>query len=150
MADKQSEISRKTPMGNTIHQIESSTASHTVTFLDNLKTRTTNSETTRWVHYLLINPLLQPSPFLRWNLPIFEQNRIATNQLRLSSHHLRIETGWWSRTPLEQKTCTCQNGIQSEEHVLTTCRLSQHLQDSYYPNHYMSFFITMTTKNSIK
>jgi hypothetical protein len=40
-------ISLKTPMGKTIRQIESSTASHTVTFLDNLKTRTTNSETTR-------------------------------------------------------------------------------------------------------
>ena len=45
MADKQSEISRKTPMGNTIRQIESSTASHTVTFLDNLKTRISSDET---------------------------------------------------------------------------------------------------------
>ena len=45
MADKQSEISRKTPMGKTVHQIESSTASHTVTFLDNLKTRISSDET---------------------------------------------------------------------------------------------------------
>ena len=29
------------------------------------------------------------------------------------------------------RTCTCQNGIKSQEHILTSCPLSQHLWDSY-------------------
>jgi len=115
-----------------------STASYTVTFLNILKTIITNSDTTKRLQYLLINPHLQPSPHLRRNLTIPEQNRIATSRLRLSS-----ETGRWSRTPLEWRTWTCQNGIQSELHILTYHPLSQYLRDSYslYPQSIHELFI---------
>ena len=59
---------------------------------------------------------------------ISEQGRIASTRLRLSSHYLRVETGRWSRIPLEDRLCQCQTGIQTEEHVLLRCPLSQTLQ----------------------
>ena len=87
---------------------------------------------------LLISSIWHSIPYAliagRTLVVIPEPNRISTNRLRLSSHHLRIETGRWSRTPLEQRTCTCDTGIQSEEHILTVCPLSQHLRDSYNIN----------------
>ena len=51
--------------------------------------------------------------------------RIAFTRLRVMSHTLKVETGRWSRTPLEQRLCCCnENEIQDERHVLLECSMS--------------------------
>ena len=57
-----------------------------------------------------------------------EQCRIVVNRLRLGSHYLKIETGRWSRIPLENRMCTCNFDIQTEEHVLLMCPLTEALR----------------------
>ncbi|KAK2168385.1 hypothetical protein LSH36_17g07031 [Paralvinella palmiformis] len=44
--------------------------------------------------------------------------------MRLSSHHLRIEMGRWSRIPREKRTFHCRTDTQTEEHVLLRCNIS--------------------------
>ena len=51
---------------------------------------------------------------------------------RLSSHNLKVETGRWSRTNRENRTCSCeQGGIQDEEHVTSVCGLTTGLRERY-------------------
>ena len=53
-------------------------------------------------------------------------------ELGLMSHNLRIETGRWSRTPSQDRVCICDNArIQTEQHVLVECPLTEHLRDKY-------------------
>ena len=56
------------------------------------------------------------------NIP--EQYRIALTRMRLSSHHLRIEMGRWSRIPREKRIFHCRTDTQTEEHVLLRCNIS--------------------------
>ena len=42
---------------------------------------------------------------------------IAIAHLSLSSHYLKVETGRWSRTNYEDRTCVC-GVVQDEAHVL--------------------------------
>lgn len=79
--------------------------------------------------YTQLNPDLTPSPALslRLNAPINEQDRIAYTRIRLDSHYLKIETGRWSRIPLERRISPCGLDIQSEIHVITNCPLTHHL-----------------------
>ena len=55
--------------------------------------------------------------------PISERDylRISFTRFRTSSHRLKIETGRWSQIPRDQRTCVCNEGVQTEEHVLTAC-----------------------------
>ena len=75
--------------------------------------------------------ILQPEPELQEN-PIYrnpnipEYNRISFSRIRLGSHHLKIETGRWSRISRKNRLCQCNEGIQSEEHVLLKCKLTEH------------------------
>ena len=47
-------------------------------------------------------------------------------------HNLKIETGRWSRIPCIARVCHCNNtGIQSENHVLIECSLTQNLRLRY-------------------
>ena len=43
--------------------------------------------------------------------------RITFTRFRLSSHRLRVEVGRWSRTPRDQRICSCGTGIQDEFHL---------------------------------
>ena len=78
--------------------------------------------------YLRFNPNFEVSPILRITgaTDIAEQCRISSTRLRLGSHHLRVETGRWSRIPLELRQC--QMEVQTEEHVLLRCPISQTLR----------------------
>ena len=42
-------------------------------------------------------------------------------RFRLSSHHLKIETGRWARIDAADPLCECGNGVQDESHVLFNC-----------------------------
>ena len=57
----------------------------------------------------------------------------STVQLvRLMSHCLKIETGRWSLIPRVVRVCQCNDtAIQSENHVLIECSLTQNLRLRY-------------------
>ena len=66
---------------------------------------------------------------------IYESHRIAFTRFRVSSHMLAVETGRWNRRgrgrlPMKERLCYC-GLVQSEEHVISFCPLSQTLRDIY-------------------
>ena len=66
---------------------------------------------------------------------IYEPYRTAFARLRASSHNLACETGRWNRRgrgilPMEERLCSC-GLIQTEEHVISFCPVSQSLRDNY-------------------
>ena len=66
---------------------------------------------------------------------ISETHRIAFTRFRVSSHSLAIETVRWNRRgrgrlPIEERLCTCGQ-VQSEQHVISDCTISQHIRDQY-------------------
>ena len=122
-------IDCKSPMGKIIHKLENVQISHCNQFLGNLKESIPTSDSSRRKMYLHMNPNLEKSPFLTTDKEhISEEHRIAVNRIRLGSHYLRIETGRWSRTPVDQRTCSCGTDIQTEEHVLVFCPLTHNLR----------------------
>ena len=97
-----------------------------------VKTNILQSDTTRRMTYLIINPKLMPYQSMK-NINMKEQDRLALTRLRLSSHHLKVETGRWARIPRERRVCPCQEGmIQDEHHVFLHCAKSQPLREQYY------------------
>jgi len=137
-------------MGRRVVQLENDLTSYKETFFNNLKQAMTTSDSSRRKQYLSINPHLEASNFLVHS-PTFipEQDRIATTRLRLGSHHLRIETGRWSRTPLQNRTCICETGIQSEEHVLILCPMSANLRTAHNL-HPQSAYALFDTKDTVE
>ena len=95
--------------------------------LEEAKTTIRSSISTRRSTYLGLNPELSLNEIYSGSNIIPELTRIAFTRMRTSSHRLRIETGRWSRTPREQRLCNCGD-IQSEEHVLLRCPISQELR----------------------
>jgi len=121
----------QSPMGKRISQLEETITPHKETFITHLKQTMSTSNRSQHKQYLLMNPYLELSPFLNQSLYIPEHNRIAAYRLRLGSHRLRIETGHWSRTPVQERMCICGTGIQTEEHVMIECPRSHHLRTAY-------------------
>ena len=71
-------------------------------------------------------------PYLYINIPKY---RHALSKLRLSSHHLEIETGRHSRpiVPSEQRYCiTCKDTVGDEIHFLTECTKHRDLRNKLY------------------
>ena len=73
-----------------------------------------------------VHPIYQDS-----EEPVDDYLRMAFTRFRTSSHRLRIETGRWSRTPRERRLCQCGEGVQSEEHVLRFCNLTEPIRQKY-------------------
>lgn len=120
-------IRSKSPMGKRIEFLSSLNESQSENFMRNLKETVSTSDSSRRITYHAINPTLTPSNFLQ-STTIQEPDRIAVTRLRVGSHYLRIETGRWSRTPPDQRTCSCNTGIQNEQHVLLECPRSHDLR----------------------
>ena len=88
-------------------------------------------EGTRFKTYQVINPDMSVHPLYTNNgLYIEDHLRIAFTRFRLSAHRLRVEMGRWSRTPPEQRVCSCRTGVQNEEHVLV-CPLTKEIREKY-------------------
>ena len=73
---------------------------------------------------------------------------------RLSSHRLKIETGRWARIEPEDRLCMCGQ-IQTEEHVLLYCVLTDHIRDLSpsninFPITISAFFDSMETNEDFK
>jgi len=115
--------------------------------MESLKAIVKESERTKSKTYLLLNPNLSiHSSYLSSSNMIPEYLRIVFSRFRLSSHRLRIETGRWARIPPEDRLCQCGGAIQTEEHVLVSCPLVQHIRDLYsYDISYPDFLENMKT-----
>ena len=65
--------------------------------------------------------------------------RFALSRLRLSSHHLEVETGRWARpnaTLFEERRCTSCHSLEDEFHFVLECSRYNDLRTIYIPNHY--------------
>ena len=68
--------------------------------------------------YMTLNPTLITHNLYTKNAPtIPDYLRITFTRFRLSSHRLRVEIGRWSRTPRDQRICSCRTGVQDELHL---------------------------------
>ena len=127
-------VDEHTPLGNRIRQIKQSDTSYQSDFRANLKTTMSTSTSSRRQSYMGLNSELVKSPWLDSSNKqvVPECYRIAVTRLRLGSHYLRVETGRWSRTPLELRLCPCTNSIQTEAHVLISCPFTEQLREEMH------------------
>ena len=73
---------------------------------------------TKFMTYRTLNPTLGTHNLYTKNAPsIPDYLRITFTRFRLSSHRLRVEVGRWSRTPYDERICSCGTGIQDEIHL---------------------------------
>ena len=88
---------------------------------------------TKYVTYRSkLNPSLSTHPIYTCKSHIPDYMRQAFTRIRLMSHNLKIETGRWSRIPMESRVCSCANNItQTEEHVLLYCPISNNCRLKY-------------------
>ena len=78
------------------------------------------------------NPTLGTHEVYNTTQYIPDYYRVSFTRLRLMSHNLRVETGRWSRTPANERTCSCDNlSVQSESHVLISCPFSNQCRQKY-------------------
>ena len=119
-------IQKKTPMGIIIQEIINNRNSQVETSLDKTKDLIQTSDSTRCKTYREINRDLSKCVTYSNQHPLPEYQRIAVSRLRLSSHRLKIEIGHWARLTRENRLCSCGQ-IQTEQHVLLQCRLTQNL-----------------------
>ena len=76
--------------------------------------------------FLNVHPIYKSSIFIP------DYQRQSFSRIRLMSHNLRIETGRWSRIPLERRVCPCDaTQLQTENHVLTSCPLTHNIRVNY-------------------
>ena len=79
-----------------------------------------------------LNPSLSTHPVYSCESYIPDFMRQAFTRIRLMSHSLKVETGRWSRIPVELRVCPCENNVtQTEEHVLLHCPFSEHCRQNY-------------------
>ena len=63
------------------------------------------------------------------NVYIPDYRRVELTRFRVGSHRLRVETGRWSRTVRELRTCSCDGiEVQDEEHVVFKCDYTRELR----------------------
>jgi len=96
-----------------------------------LRNKIITSTSSRRVNYLVMNPTLNTHPVYSEHHAIPDHLRIAFTRLRLSSHRLKIETGRWARIEKENRTCSCNGGVQDELHVLCNCRLTIDIRERF-------------------
>ena len=92
------------------------------------------SETATKLHTYVteLNPSLGIHEVYATTQYIPDYYRTSFTRLRLMSHNLRVETGRWSRTPANERTCSCDNlSVQSESHVLISCPFSNQCRQKY-------------------
>ena len=94
---------------------------------------------TKFQTYLSMNPMLEIHSLYTKAAPtIPDYLRINFTRYRLSSHQLRVEVGRWSRTPADQRTCTCGLGVQNEQHIFE-CPLVEHFFNNNNDKSYNTF-----------
>ena len=93
------------------------------------------NESSRRITYKYINPEMSVHYVYRERHVINENHRLSFTQFRVSGHSLVCETGRWNRRgrgrlPTDERLCRCGH-IQTEQHVIQECPLTQHIRDLY-------------------
>ena len=136
-----------------IHHVISN--EHINSGIESLKQSVHSSTKTKMKTYLTINPSLSVHPaYVYKDTKIQEYLRTVFTRSRLSSHRLKIETGRWARIEPEDRLCMCGQ-IQTEEHVLLYCVLTDHIRDLSpsninFPITISAFFDSMETNEDFK
>ena len=76
--------------------------------------------------YLRINPTLQ-SPSMYHCINCIESDRYILTRSRTGSHNLRIQKGRTTNEKRDERTCMCNYGVQTIDHVLFHCELTKHI-----------------------
>ena len=92
--------------------------------------------------YAKIN-MNRSSPEFYSKYELSEDDRQILTKYRSGSHYLKIVTGSYYRTPVEQRTCKCKD-IQTLQHVIFQCALTQHIRYETFPTNLQSFFANET------
>ena len=100
-----------------------------------MKENISNSTSSKRITYKQINPSLSVHSVHKTKTHINEHHRVAFTRFRVSAHSLAVEVGRWNRRgrgrlPLEERLCVCGH-IQTEEHVVEQCNLTQHLRNTH-------------------
>ena len=114
-----------------------------------LMERISNANTTRMMTYRELNTDLDVHPVYS-DPSVPELSRISFTRLRLSSHYLRVETGRWTRTPRADRLCACKNDIQTEQHVLLQCALTEPLRGIYAQLNFSDIVSLMSSADNTK
>ncbi len=119
--------------------------------LTTTQTAIRNATSTRRKTYMLLNSNVSVNCIYNKSSYVPEHCRIACTRIRLSSHRLRVETGRWARIPFENRTCFC-GAVQTEEHVLLKCTLTEEIRTLYPVTHECSTIpdLLNVDKNNIK
>lgn len=97
-----------------------------------------------------LNPSLDVHEVYTTDKYIPDFYRVSFTRLRLMSHHLRVETGRWNRTPANLRTCPCDDtSVQTEEHVLIMCPLSNNCRIRYGILDFRNIISLMNEKNHV-
>ena len=83
------------------------------------------------VTYKSINPNLTIHAAYTSKEYINERERLVFTRFRLSSHHLKVETGRWARIDAANRICECGNGVQDESHALFVCPKTESIREKY-------------------
>ena len=82
--------------------------------------------------YLTMNPTLEVHPIYYLPHTILDEKRVEFSRFRLSAHRLKVETGRWTRTPRERRTCSCDSSSrQDERHALIECPLTVNIRQKF-------------------
>ena len=112
----------RSPGGLALQVIESFDQDPFSSELEKKKTSISTSNSSRRMAYLALNPGLTVSPV--YCVSVRETERLSFSRMRLSSHRLAFETGRWSRTPAEERLCSC-GCVQNDAHILLRCKLTE-------------------------
>ena len=89
--------------------------------------------------YILINPLFE-TPEFNTHYTLCEADRQIIMKYRSGSHMLKINTGYFQRTPIPARVCLCDE-IQTLEHVILHCTLTEVLRHENFPQTLQDFFM---------
>ena len=110
--------------------------------------RVRSSSRSKFATYFTVNPTFEVHPiYQNGGEAVDDYLRIAFTRFRTSAHRLKIETGRWSRIPRDRRLCGCGEGVQTEEHVLVECSLTEGIREKYGQTN-ISFSSFMNDKKS--
>ena len=84
--------------------------------------------------YYRINPELKSPDFYEKPLCL-ESDRKIISQYRMGSHELRIQRGRINGENRNQRLCTCNDGVQSVEHMLFFCSKTENIRRMHNYEH---------------
>ena len=78
--------------------------------------------------YKRINPTMEQPTYYR-NIQCYERDRTIISKYRAGSHKLKVQTGRLTGSVRGDRLCECQTAVQTLEHVLISCPLTENIRD---------------------